>query len=433
MSNSPASTRALTVRSGTGYTKSFDSLHLQQIPSIDPTKHRISELRLSNNPITSLKGLVTIESMTSLKLDNTKLQNFQDAQPQPGLRTISFQKTPLAMYQTYKLMAIIVFGDNLELVNGNPVKPIDKKKARVVRDKVLSYLLKGWILTSLSPLRIYNVATKTRRIIYVSQQINEELLDISKKDAPQSPTKSVTQENEEESSDSIDDLPPPPKQAPPPPKKTTATVVTPPKKEEAKPEKIDEETKEIEEEVVEEMLNQTEEKDTSPEEEEIYNFSDHEEEQPVPEIPAEEPKPEVHIEESKPEEKPEEIIINKEEEPVPEQPQEEETAPEPPIEEVHEPEQIADEHEPETQNVGDDDDEIGFNIPEEEDFGENNQIVTDETSPADAIQQDMEDSSLNNLLNEMEADNDGNATNEGDSKDIEDSKDFDDLLNDLET
>lgn len=153
-----------------GTSLSYDSRNLHSIPKI-PENQLITELKLSNNPLTNFRGLHTIPSLEFLRCDNTKIESFEDACYQPKLVNLNLSKTPVAMFRLYRIMAVIVFGDSLELINYIHLRQTEKSKASFLRERLYDQLVKGWILTSTEPLRIYNPKTKARRIIYMPQPL----------------------------------------------------------------------------------------------------------------------------------------------------------------------------------------------------------------------------------------------------------------------
>ena len=102
-------------------TYSLESRRLTSVPRI-PHSRQINELKLSNNPLVSLEGLPSIPTLEILRFDDTQVGTFKGAVAQPGLRTVSAQRTPVSLYQTFRVMAVIVFGDNVEVINQVPIK-----------------------------------------------------------------------------------------------------------------------------------------------------------------------------------------------------------------------------------------------------------------------------------------------------------------------
>ena len=148
-------------------THSVESRGFKKIPKI-PHGKKITDLRLSDNPLTTFEGLPVIPTLQVLRCDNTQIASFKGAVEEPALKVLSAAKTPVALCQSFRVMAAIVFGDSLEIVNQVPLKRAEIAQAKENKPKVRSLLIEGWIITNFRPLRLYNVFTRARRTIYVS-------------------------------------------------------------------------------------------------------------------------------------------------------------------------------------------------------------------------------------------------------------------------
>jgi hypothetical protein len=98
-----------------------------------------------------LAALGSLKPLTELHLPNTPLKSFESLLPQPGLKvliandsqieslvglnrhkwiaTLSLINTPIAQQEFFRLTALLVVGQHLTLLNGQPVTPIERKMA----------------------------------------------------------------------------------------------------------------------------------------------------------------------------------------------------------------------------------------------------------------------------------------------------------------
>lgn len=123
---------------------------------------KIEQLFLSSNPIPDFRGLPTLECLSELYLDNTELASFTGAVPQPKLRILSFIQTPLADFTTHRLMAGVVFSGSLKRVNGADLTAAELKQSRELSDELRPYLIDGWTVMSLSPVKLLHSRTRAR-------------------------------------------------------------------------------------------------------------------------------------------------------------------------------------------------------------------------------------------------------------------------------
>lgn len=103
-----------------------------------------------------MKTLPILPMLTTLILDETRLQTFIDANPQPKLSSISLLGTPLIQYEFLQLMCVIVFGDSISEVNGQILDDNTINIGKELRPRVQDYLKKGWIIYCYCPLCIVN-------------------------------------------------------------------------------------------------------------------------------------------------------------------------------------------------------------------------------------------------------------------------------------
>ena len=153
-------------------TKSYENRKLTEFPKV-PNAQNLLELRVTGNPIKDFTGLQRMEKLQVLKVDNTEIATFVGAVPQPNLTYLSLEKTPLALFQHYRLMAYMVFGAPLATVSGKPISKEERRLAEKLNPVLRDYLLKGWVITSLNPVRLYNVANRTRLVVFLPEDFDE--------------------------------------------------------------------------------------------------------------------------------------------------------------------------------------------------------------------------------------------------------------------
>lgn len=132
----------------------------------------IDKLDLSGNPITTFSGLRVFPSLFNLDCSNTQLMSFQDFPKQTGIKIFNCKKTPISHRSNLDLMAAITFGESIEKVNGTVINDTIKYTASKLSDTIRPFLVKGWIILGLNPVKILNIQTRKRKTFY--NQINEE-------------------------------------------------------------------------------------------------------------------------------------------------------------------------------------------------------------------------------------------------------------------
>ena len=150
-----------------GYTPviCFTKSDIQEIPRI-PNSELYIELQLIGTNLTNFKGMRTMPNLEILRIDNSKIETFLGAEPQPKLKTFSIKGSPLSLYDHVAIMARIVFGDQIELVGSRPITTKERITSNKLADLLYDWLTDGWLLTSLTPVRLYNPVTQERKILF---------------------------------------------------------------------------------------------------------------------------------------------------------------------------------------------------------------------------------------------------------------------------
>ena len=117
-------------------------------------------LKFNNNPIFSLSSLPQIPTLEELYLDGTRILSFESALPQPNLRIISFENTPICKCSFLSFMCVIVFGNKVQKVNDRFLNDLEINACNQIKNRIYQYLTQGWVMYSYEPLCVYNYKTK---------------------------------------------------------------------------------------------------------------------------------------------------------------------------------------------------------------------------------------------------------------------------------
>ena len=153
----------------------FKGQNLKTIPKI-PNKETIIFLDLSDNPITSFNNnLNQLKTLRFLCIDNTQITSFHHAPELPSLIEFTCRGTPLASLQYLGLMSLIVFCKNVKMVNGQNSDNNIVSLANMLRKDYRKHLVDGFIITSLSPFKLFNSETRQRKSAFleISKFIDE--------------------------------------------------------------------------------------------------------------------------------------------------------------------------------------------------------------------------------------------------------------------
>ena len=132
-----------------------------------PLSSPIEKLVVSGNPLTSFAGLLSYPHLVDLKCDNTKISSFVGGVYLPSLKSISLANAPVSKYQHYRVMAGIVFGQQLERVDFGPIKKSEKRLIEILSPVVRDLLINGWIITLCEPIKLFHPQTKERKVIFL--------------------------------------------------------------------------------------------------------------------------------------------------------------------------------------------------------------------------------------------------------------------------
>lgn len=127
-----------------------------------------SSITFERNPITSLETLPVLPNLESLNLNSTLIDSFTGCLVQPKLRQLFLKGTPLSHFHNVRLMCISAFGETIEEINGYPLTTYEIEVSKCLSSHLRPYLVSGWILVGLYPVKVMNLQTYQRRIIHVT-------------------------------------------------------------------------------------------------------------------------------------------------------------------------------------------------------------------------------------------------------------------------
>ncbi|OHT07795.1 hypothetical protein TRFO_23817 [Tritrichomonas foetus] len=149
-----------------GQTLILSGRNFSTIPQL-PEESNIAKLDLSNNRLVDFTGMKNYQRLAQFILDNNpKLSSFKGAEPTNGMTHFSCLKTPLGNSHSINLMAVLVFGDTLKIINGQQIPRSVYRQAAAIGTAVGDYILNGWVITNVDPIRIINPETRQRKTIY---------------------------------------------------------------------------------------------------------------------------------------------------------------------------------------------------------------------------------------------------------------------------
>lgn len=161
---------------------SYSNKNLNDLSSI-PNNVPVEKIDISNNPIVDFKGMRVFPKIHVLDCSNTRLTSFNFFPNQEGIKTFICKKTPICSNQFLILMSSIVFGQSLESVNGININQNTKSNALTMTPKIRQFLIKGWIIQNLNPVKIIHTQTRQRKTFYIKFDQNENSdLDITAND-----------------------------------------------------------------------------------------------------------------------------------------------------------------------------------------------------------------------------------------------------------
>ncbi|OHT04980.1 hypothetical protein TRFO_27428 [Tritrichomonas foetus] len=102
-------------------------------------------LDVSNNELVDFKGLPSLQRLTRLVVSNNNIATLFNLPPLPMLRTIEIDNTPFVSQEYYRI-SLILMCPSLHKINGELVKPSERKVAKEYLPECVNLLRTGWVM-----------------------------------------------------------------------------------------------------------------------------------------------------------------------------------------------------------------------------------------------------------------------------------------------
>ena len=132
--------------------------------------NRFPILLFSENLITSFSTLSTLTNLEKLIINKNFINSFISTNNQPKLIELTIFENPISDSEHLLIMCLIVFGYQLKIINNIPISEEKIKIARSLENNIKSHLLKGFIIESLEPLKLYNPEDES--ILFLNEDEN---------------------------------------------------------------------------------------------------------------------------------------------------------------------------------------------------------------------------------------------------------------------
>lgn len=151
---------------------SYSNQNLNNLSSI-PNNVPVEKIDVSYNPIIDFRGMKVFPELHVIDFSNTRFTSFNYFPSQEGVKCFICKKTPICSNQFLYLMCAITFGQSLESVNGVSINQNTKSTALLMTDRIRPFLIKGWIIQNLNPVKIINTQTRQRKTFYIKIDQND--------------------------------------------------------------------------------------------------------------------------------------------------------------------------------------------------------------------------------------------------------------------
>ena len=144
---------------------------LEEFPELTKRQLNATNLNLSGNKLTNLRGMVEMPNLKELNLDYNKIKSLKYAYDSENLVSISLKNNPISNESHLKVMCLIVFGQKLEQVNQQEITAAEYRLADFFRPKLHDYIIDGYVISSLDPIRLLDPVTRKRKNIYLDSPL----------------------------------------------------------------------------------------------------------------------------------------------------------------------------------------------------------------------------------------------------------------------
>ena len=123
------------------------------------SKPGCSSIDVSKNHIQNFIGFEghEVQHLAQLNLDSNPIRSFEGCKTCPRLTWLSMRNTPISRNKYFKLMCLIMFGDQLQTINNEQIPKRFKVQAVALRSHLYDELYNGRIVSSLKPLRMLDM------------------------------------------------------------------------------------------------------------------------------------------------------------------------------------------------------------------------------------------------------------------------------------
>lgn len=149
-----------------GQHASYKGRNLRSIPTV-PNGESVTYIDLSDNPISSFNQLLSYPNLRFLCIDNTKIVSFHHAPELPSLEEFTCRGTSLSCSQYIQLMAVMVFGDRMKIVNGMTIDQRTWLLGKAARAEYRKHLVEGYVFLKIDPIKMINNETRQRKSIFI--------------------------------------------------------------------------------------------------------------------------------------------------------------------------------------------------------------------------------------------------------------------------
>lgn len=157
-------------------------------------KENCSFIDLSLNYLSNFTNFPSsLLHLSTLILDNNRIRSFNGFQlvsSFPKLRFLSLKKNPIAQNLYFKIMCLIIFGNQLHAINGEKINDNQRQTANKIRKSAIQELVQGKVITSLHPLRIQEPIIEKPKIDHqINHNDRKNSPNRKEKNGKKSPTK----------------------------------------------------------------------------------------------------------------------------------------------------------------------------------------------------------------------------------------------------
>lgn len=127
-----------------------------KIPPLSLIPPETQFLHLEHSSLKNMFLLNRFKRLLDLDISDTFVGNLEKCEPHYSINSLKLLNTPLSKVPYYRIMLLILFCPNASIINGEEVTDEEKSNALSIKLMVSDYLLKGFVLISISPVQVAN-------------------------------------------------------------------------------------------------------------------------------------------------------------------------------------------------------------------------------------------------------------------------------------